>query len=98
MGLFRSFKSKPKSGERSDTSALLSCESHDCPTLEPHKPGPYYHNGKPLETEHEMWGESNPSPAIWKALDKYNKGRANAAEIHAVVTFQEIHSQEWLMG
>ena len=88
---------KSEGSIHSDTSALLSCESDDCPVQEPHKRGPYFHNGKPLDTEHESWGESNPPPFIWKALDKFNKGRANAAEIHAVLTFQELHSHEWLM-
>lgn len=100
MGFFRFISNAMRKPERdlySDTSALITCESDDCPIHGPHKPGPYYHNGKPLDKEHETWGESNPPPFIWKALERYMKGSATPAEIHAVVTFQELHSHEWLM-
>ena len=100
MGFFGalSLSTRKSRGEiYSDTSALLVCDSEDCPIREHHKPGPYYHKGKPLEAEHDTWGESNPPPFIWKALEKYQKGRASAAEIYAVVMFQELHSHEWMM-
>ena len=100
MGFFRylSLSTRRSRGDiYTETSALLVCDSEDCPIRERHKPGPYYHKGKALEAEHETWGESNPPPFIWKALDKYQKGRASAAEIQAVVTFQELHSYEWMM-
>lgn len=92
MGLLN--LSFPRSSRDPDATPLITCDHATCPIPTPHKPGPYYHKGKALDTEHAMWGDSNPPPAVWRALERYQRGSASAGEIAMVVGFCEGHGGE----
>ena len=95
MGFFKALSNsmrKPQRDGYPDTSALLTCESDDCPIREPHKPGTYLHDDMAEQPKNSIWGHSNPPPYLWDTLRKYSKGKATPADIRAITVFQELHA------
>ena len=75
------------------------CNNQDCPVPEPHAEGVYRFNGEMYQLRdwcangvaRRVFGDSNPPPRLWRALDALAQGAGTWEDAKAVGGFQAAH-------
>lgn len=67
------------------------CTARACPITSAHERGPYLHEGKLRYREGQIFGSSNPSPAVWAAYDRIGAGKARDGDVQMVTNFAKFH-------
>lgn len=75
------------------------CTNQDCPVPEPHAEGVYRFNGETYQLRdwcangiaRRVFGDSNPPPSLWRALDALAQGAGTWEDARAVGGFQAAH-------
>ena len=72
-----------------------ACRDPQCLIQEPHQEGIYRHHGEPPGRSNMLFGESNPPPLVWRALESLEIGRdygeETTEEFDALSSFLKLH-------
>lgn len=67
------------------------CTSRMCPVLGPHSLGLYLHNKASRTRPETYFGDSNPPPIVWSAVDLMSEGKANQMDAEMIAEFMRLH-------
>lgn len=87
----RPTQSPPRSRCQPQLAQSEDCTSRMCPVLGTHSLGLYLHNNASRTRPEIYFGDSNPPPIVWFAVDLMSRGKANDMDEKMIEEFIKLH-------